>query len=420
MKILFILPDRFPHSGACSSLLLKMLTEGALAEKLGDVHILVPKYNKEDPSIETIENVIVHRALFPSFFPAVELRKMKNQPAMLLRGLVAKLLDRKLPPRLRKCGFLQGCFTKDIQRSIQRLHAKENFQVLIPIAGAYEMVAAAMVVAKKEKIGLLVYQVDPCSTNASYDKKSQRSRELFEDELYLNADAVITTPIILAERQATGKPDLKKTTAMEFPNVSVKPIFPSTRKDANKKICVFAGRLYRGIRDPKYTVSLFAHLADQNIQLHMYGVTTEELLSYDIDKNAVAKIFCHGLSPLNVVHEKISQADVVVNIGNVMTNQVPSKIFEYISSCKPIINIAANSNCPSIPYLRRYPRVLTLLEDEGIAKESICSAKNFIIENAGLMVEQEVVLKSFRECTAVYCAEVMASEIKKICTKNGG
>lgn len=411
MKILFILTDRFPYSGACSSLIWKMLTEGVLAEKLGQVHVLIPKYSKDDISLEKIENITVHRALMPSFLPAAELKKMKTRPDILLRGVAAKLWDRKIGRRLRKDRFLQECFIKDLCCSIQKLHKKEKFQVLVPIAGAYEVAAAAMKVAKNEKIGLLLYQVDPCSTNISLSKNSLSARVQFEDELYRNADGVITTPILLKERQAAGKPDLEKATPMEFPNVSMTPVKPMTRENPEKRICVFAGRVYHGIRNPKYTVSLFSQLNDPNTEFHLYGVTEEELASFGVTDLASGSVFCHGLCSLDVVQEKIQQADIVVNIGNIMTNQVPSKIFEYISSCKPILNIATNMQCPSIPYMKRYPRALTLVEGEGNLAENADKVKAFIIENAGQMADQQEILAVFRECTAVCCAEQMTQMI---------
>lgn len=418
MKALFVLTDRFPDSGACSSLLVKMFDEGKLADKLGQVHVLIPKYSKDDPSLETVGKVTVHRALMPAFLPAAELKKMKSRPDILLRGILAKLWDRKLARRVQKNRFLQDCFLGDLTRSICKLHAKEQFQVLIPIAGSYEVAAAAMKVAQRKNIKLLLYQVDPCTTNASYSRNSLAAREQLEDALYHHADAVITTPIIRAERQAAGKPELEKVTAMEFPNVSTEPIITETRKPTEKLTCVFAGRIYHGIRNPAYTVKLFEQLTDRNIQLHMYGVTDEELASFKI-KPTAGTVFCHGLCPLEQVQEKIRQADIVVNIGNIMTNQVPSKIFEYISSCKPIINIAANSNCPSVAYLNRYPRALTLVEGENGVAENAARLAAFVEENAGKMADQQTVLERFRECTAVHCAGTMAREIKRIYIENG-
>ena len=53
-----------------------------------------------------------------------------------------------------------------------------------------------------------------------------------------------------------------------------------------------------------------------------------------------------------------------MNIGNAVDNQMPSKIFEYISTGKPIINIFKSTDCPTLKYLGRYPLVLNIHEAE--------------------------------------------------------
>ena len=94
-----------------------------------------------------------------------------------------------------------------------------------------------------------------------------------------------------------------------------------------------------------------------------------------------------------------------------MTNQVPSKIFEYISACKPIINVCVNKDCPSIPYLEKYPLALSIIEGVGTPEEHAAEIERFIIENAGRTVEKATVLELFKECTAEYCAEQMAQVV---------
>ena len=51
----------------------------------------------------------------------------------------------------------------------------------------------------------------------------------------------------------------------------------------------------------------------------------------------------------------MQRADILINLANNNSNQIPSKIFEYIACRKPILNIY---KCPSdvgTEYLRKYP-----------------------------------------------------------------
>ena len=45
-----------------------------------------------------------------------------------------------------------------------------------------------------------------------------------------------------------------------------------------------------------------------------------------------------------VAIQYMSEADFLLNIGNSISSMVPSKIFEYISTGKPIISIYSNIN----------------------------------------------------------------------------
>ncbi len=55
-------------------------------------------------------------------------------------------------------------------------------------------------------------------------------------------------------------------------------------------------------------------------------------------------------------------ADILVNIANRSANQTPSKIFDYISTGKPIVNFYCLQNDSSMFYLQRYPAVLQIFE----------------------------------------------------------
>ena len=55
-------------------------------------------------------------------------------------------------------------------------------------------------------------------------------------------------------------------------------------------------------------------------------------------------------------------ADVLLNFGGVNANMVPSKIFEYMSFCKPILSTYKIDNEASKTYLDRYPLALCIDE----------------------------------------------------------
>ena len=105
----------------------------------------------------------------------------------------------------------------------------------------------------------------------------------------------------------------------------------------------------------------------------------------------------------------INGSDILVNIGNSVINQVPSKIFSYISTGKPILNICKSSACPTIPYLERYPYVRNVIEGAAVSGELAEEVENWILKMAGKSMSYTVIEKEFENCTGNYIAKQMIS-----------
>ena len=74
---------------------------------------------------------------------------------------------------------------------------------------------------------------------------------------------------------------------------------------------------------------------------------------------------------------KIDEADILLNLGNNINTMMPSKVFEYMSSGKPIISTAPIKNEPCIPYLAKYDYALIIDESNTIESE-IAKLDSFI------------------------------------------
>ena len=59
----------------------------------------------------------------------------------------------------------------------------------------------------------------------------------------------------------------------------------------------------------------------------------------------------------------LKNSNIIINIGNQIANQTPSKVFEYISLGKPIINFYNIDNDTSKKVLDKYPLVLNIYKD---------------------------------------------------------
>ena len=110
----------------------------------------------------------------------------------------------------------------------------------------------------------------------------------------------------------------------------------------------------------------------------------------------------------------MEESDILINIGNTIDNQVPSKIFDYISKRKPIINLYKISNCPSLKYLKKYPLALNLEESDKAFAENKEKINCFLKDLDSLhKISTEDILNIYQDCTPSYCANRFKEIIEK-------
>ncbi len=131
----------------------------------------------------------------------------------------------------------------------------------------------------------------------------------------------------------------------------------------DKKIVrlVYAGTLYAKIRNPSellIALSQFANYSDLvDIQAHFYSNLNDcSGILKNLEKNLGDWFYLHepvAQSELELIYKK---ADILINIGNTSTYQLPSKIVEYMSYGKPILNYVRHKQDISSELLKNYPQ----------------------------------------------------------------
>lgn len=193
-------------------------------------------------------------------------------------------------------------------------------------------------------------------------KKFGSRNQKFEQHL-LNDASVLTVTT-----KETKEDYLNSFSAIESKIIVIPPLIPPRNKVEinsthlglvnNQKIkLVFTGSLRRKNRRPDILLKLFSQLSSLQefndlLELHFFGDVKQCLTSFEPYKELVnEQIFLHGIVEKEVIDLILTQADFLVNIGNVSKNQLPSKLVEYLSANRPIINIATNKNDSSWNFL---------------------------------------------------------------------
>ena len=132
-------------------------------------------------------------------------------------------------------------------------------------------------------------------------------------------------------------------------------------------------------------------------------------------KGSVDNVHFLGRKNKEEVARIYQEADILVNIGNAIDNQMPSKIFEYISTGKPILNFYKVPNCPTLKYLNNYPLALNLYEPDVLQDTERYSKqiKDFCMQNPGKTVPAAWIREQFKGNTDTAVANFLGEQMER-------
>lgn len=165
---------------------------------------------------------------------------------------------------------------------------------------------------------------------------------------------------------------------------------------------VYAGSFYRDIRNPQRMLEVVYQLKETNIRLHIYsgGGCLETIRTYS--KRPGSNIFLYPPVKHDELLDIYDEADVLVTISNSNRQYSPSKVFEYISTGKPIIEFG-NNNQNS--YLASYPAYLYINHDDSDDKARLLNL--FCLTHYKQIVSTKFIEKTFKKHLAVNIKKIL-------------
>lgn len=136
---------------------------------------------------------------------------------------------------------------------------------------------------------------------------------------------------------------------------------------------LFAGTIYDDYSNVDALAAVMRKFSDTPSIFHIMGKIYPKSLNIleELQEEYPEKLIIYGRQPYDYAKGSMQRADVLVNLANDNSNQIPSKIFEYIACRKPIINIYRNPDDIGAKYLQKYPLAFNfnVNEMEGMIKE---------------------------------------------------
>ncbi len=157
---------------------------------------------------------------------------------------------------------------------------------------------------------------------------------------------------------------------------------------------VYCGRVYNDIRSPAYLLKLLRRLVDgasqgPSPQLHFFGGVRDCSHVFEPYRDLIGThLFLHGEVDRATVASALHNADLLVNIGNSTSHQLPSKIVEYIGTGKPIINLINHDRDCTLEHLANYPAALNLRCHEHSIEDNVLRTVQ-LIERLPIVVPSE-------------------------------
>lgn len=128
-------------------------------------------------------------------------------------------------------------------------------------------------------------------------------------------------------------------------------------------VFLYVGNFAQGLREPDFLFEVLWKLYNEGLKFkaYFYGNLSDMKLPKYAKKMKELKIVDIKGS---ISHEdslkKMITADILINVDSNNSNFIPSKIFEYMSTGKTILNVSDNSNKISLNYLEKYGRFISV------------------------------------------------------------
>lgn len=352
--------------------------------------------------------------LFPNFKLEVDERSSRlRQSIWMLKhlGIFFKGID---------IIFLGAVFSKrEFTKEILQICNYNNIDVVIGVSAPYYIAEAV----SQSDIGAVkaLYQLDPYTNNYTLSRFTKVWRRYIERKTIKGLD-ILFLPDFVKEDMIGQKivEESSKMVEVNLPGIIVKDIgkqvIECKRISLSKNIiCLFAGKFYKNIRNPKYLLELFCRLP-QNYSLHIVGNGCEKII--DSYKGVLKKRLLHyGYVGKSEADRYVKLADILVNVDNSISNQMPSKVLDYIFQGKKIVNICKNKDSLSAKILSNYPNSINIYEGEKYIEDNVERIDKFVKQDAKQIIPEEV-LKIYWKYTDQYAADTIATSLESFIKNN--
>lgn len=261
----------------------------------------------------------------------------------------------------------QRWYKKAALRQLEIIHKKKPIDVVWCICSPMAAICAGAEFKKNHpEVRVCSYTVDPYSTPDRVRPILHSRKDMlgFEKNMLQRMDSVL-----LSEEVYNSRPELRKAIPTCRPLPYLMPPFEVNKNNPKRDkvlVGVYAGSFYEKIRNPRFMLNVLSKLNRNTFKLVLYCKGCDNVFGEYVNVDNIER---HGLIPPTQLAEEYGKADILIGVGNSVSEFLPSKTFEYIAQGKPIVYF--NYKGHDSKELEIYPLALQLSDDMPV--ETACT-----------------------------------------------
>lgn len=416
-RIVFIVDDYYPQYSAVGGCIKNLVDELAHENEI----IVIAR----SQSINS-KNIIVDSYKVHYFNTTYSHVRNSIQKKIVSSTNIQKNIFKLAYNILRSYGYVKALVKRenikkdDVESIYSELIKVSDIDAIIPTCLPFESIIAAIkyksVISTNTKV--IPYLFDKYSDNKSLHRLEINRIFKFNNHLNLEKNILNKCDKILYVEAWESHilkylPEIKnKSVLVEHPLIKKNNSEIKNEFDKNKINFVYTGALYKKIRSPILALKVFEKLILTNTKVVVHFFITgdcSKFVQYYSDKHP-NNIINYGAVDTDIAKSVISQGDILVSIGNTDITQLPSKIYDYISTGNSIIHFYYDIDDPTNKILSRYRNAICMPYNDDSVETIINALKNFI-EDKNDKVTFDEIEKIYLDSTPRYITELIKNEL---------
>lgn len=231
-------------------------------------------------------------------------------------------------------------------------------------------------------------------------KRNKKIRFETESKILSDADHVILVEELLKDalekfHVPSNKIECFKYVLEDIRNIITPPCNLSKKEGIN---IIYAGAFYKKIRNPESMLKIMSCIKGVSVDMYVTGYECNDILN----KYKSNSIRVHeGVNVTRYKQMICYEYDILLNVGNACNNQVPSKMLEYISTGRPILNFYQRKDS-QYEMIEKYPIGINIFCEDPNA---IYQVQEFCEKMAGKQLP-------FKELEDLFPDNILSKQVK--------